>query len=149
MTESAVTLLQALIRCASVTPADHGALAILENRLRGAGFETHVLRFSDADTPDIDNLFAKIGVGGPHLTFAGHTDVVPPGDVGKWQSDPFSGTIENGQIYGRGAADMKGGVAASVAAVLNYIQTHGVPKGTISFLITGDEEGPADRKSVV
>ena len=143
MSMDAVELLQSLIRCASVTPADNGALGIVADALKTAGFDTHIVRFSDENTPDIDNLFAKIGTGAPHLTFAGHTDVVPPGDAGKWQSDPFSGTIDNGQIYGRGAADMKGGVAASVAAVFNYIQTHGLPKGTISFLITGDEEGPA------
>ena len=143
MSTGAVDLLQSLIRCASVTPADNGALGLLESLLKKAGFETHILRFSDKNTPDIDNLFAKIGSGAPHITFAGHTDVVPAGDTAKWQDDPFAGTIRDGQIYGRGAADMKGGVAASVVAVLNFIQTHGVPKGTISFLITGDEEGPA------
>ena len=143
MTLGVVELLQGLIRCASVTPADNGALGLLQGILQTAGFETHILRFSDKNTPDIDNLFAKIGTGAPHITFAGHTDVVPAGDSAKWQFDPFSATIKDGQIYGRGAADMKGGVAAAVVAVLNHITAHGAPKGTISFLITGDEEGPA------
>ena len=82
MSMDAVDLLQSLIRCASVTPADNGALGIVADALKTAGFDTHIVRFSDENTPDIDNLFAKIGVGAPHLTFAGHTDVVPPGDVG-------------------------------------------------------------------
>ncbi len=139
----AISLLQDLIRCASVTPKDDGALGVLERALKSAGFETHIVRFSEAGTPDIDNLFAKIGSGVPHITFAGHTDVVPTGDVSKWTQPPFGGNIVNGKIYGRGAADMKGGVAASVAAALAYLEKHGTPKGTISFLITGDEEGPA------
>lgn len=139
----AVSLLQDLVRCASVTPKDDGALGVLERALKSAGFETHIVRFSEAGTPDIDNLFAKIGSGAPHITFAGHTDVVPTGDVSKWTQPPFGGNIVNGKIYGRGTADMKGGVAASVAAALAYLEQHGAPKGTISFLITGDEEGPA------
>ena len=139
----AISLLQDLIRCASVTPKDEGALSVLERALKTAGFETHIVRFTEAGTPDIDNLFAKIGSGAPHITFAGHTDVVPTGDVSKWTHLPFGGDIVDGKIYGRGAADMKGGVAASVAASLAYIEKHGAPKGAISFLITGDEEGPA------
>ncbi len=138
-----ISLLQQLVRCASVTPQDEGALAVLEQALQQADFETHLVRFSEAGTPDIDNLFAKIGSGTPHLVFAGHTDVVPSGDVSSWTHPPFGAEIVDGKIYGRGTADMKGGVAASVAAVLNHLAKHGAPKGTISFLITGDEEGPA------
>ncbi len=139
----AISLLQDLIRCASVTPKDDGALDVLQRALQTAGLETQIVRFSEAGTPDIDNLFAKIGSGAPHITFAGHTDVVPTGDVSKWTQPPFGGNIVNGKIYGRGATDMKGGVAAAVAAAFAYLVKHGAPEGTISFLITGDEEGPA------
>jgi succinyl-diaminopimelate desuccinylase len=139
----AVSLARDLIRCPSVTPADAGALGVLEDALKAAGFETHRVTFTEPGTPDIDNLFAKIGAGAPHLAFAGHTDVVPPGIVTRWSFDPFSGEIADGKIFGRGASDMKGGIAAFAAAVLGYVEDHGPPKGTISFLITGDEEGPS------
>lgn len=140
---SAVALLRDLIRCPSVTPQEGGALALLETRLKAAGFSTHRLTFSEAGTPDVDNLFARIGTERPCLVFAGHTDVVPVGDAAAWRHDPFSGEIENGMIFGRGACDMKGGVAAFVAATLGWLETHGTPKGSIAFLLTGDEEGPA------
>lgn len=137
---NAVEIAQALIRCPSVTPAEGGALDVLGKILRDAGFEVHRVPFTDANTPDIDNLFAKIGSGAPHFVFAGHTDVVPPGDLARWTHSPFSGEIANGELYGRGACDMKGAVAAFAAAAVRF----GKPKrGTISFLITGDEEGPA------
>ena len=136
-------LTRALIRCASVTPAEGGALALLEGVLQGAGFTAHRLVFSAPGTADIDNLYARIGTGAPHLMFAGHTDVVPAGDRAQWRHDPFAGEIVDGMIYGRGACDMKGGVAASVAAALSFVQSHGAPRGSISFLLTGDEEGPA------
>ncbi len=138
-----IAILQALIRCPSVTPEEGGALHYLAGLLGEAGFETHIVRFSETGTPDVDNLFARIGDGEPHLVFAGHTDVVPPGDLTRWRFDPFSGEIADGMIFGRGAADMKGGVAAFAAAVLNYIVRSGPPNGTISLLITGDEEGPS------
>lgn len=138
-----VDLLQALIRCPSVTPQDAGALDVLERVLREAGFAVHRLRFSAPGTPDIDNLYARIGTGAPHLTFAGHTDVVPPGDAAQWRFDPFSAELTEGCVWGRGAVDMKGGVAASVAATLQHLAEFGQPNGSISFLITGDEEGPA------
>ncbi len=138
-----IAILQALIRCPSVTPEEGGALHYLAGLLGEAGFETHIVRFSEAGTPDVDNLFARIGEGEPHLVFAGHTDVVPPGDLTRWRFDPFSGEIADGMIFGRGAADMKGGVAAFAAAALNYIARSGPPNGTISLLITGDEEGPS------
>lgn len=139
----AVSLTRDLLHCPSVTPADAGALGVVEKALKGAGFETHRLVFTEPGTPDVDNLFAKIGAGAPHLTFAGHTDVVPPGDVKRWRFDPFSGEIAEGKIFGRGASDMKGGVAAFVAAAIAYVAENGTPKGAISFLITGDEEGPS------
>jgi succinyl-diaminopimelate desuccinylase len=139
----AVALTRDLIRCPSVTPADAGALGVLETALKDAGFETHRLVFTEPGTPDIDNLFAKIGSGRPHTAFAGHTDVVPPGDVKRWRFDPFSGEIADGKIFGRGASDMKGAIAAFAAAALAYVAEHGAPRGAISFLITGDEEGPS------
>ena len=139
-----VELTRALIQRPSVTPADAGALDILENRLKAAGFATHRLPFSDEGTPDIDNLYARIGDSAPFLLFAGHTDVVPTGDLAKWRVDPFAGEIVDGEILGRGAADMKGGIAAFAAAAFAFIEKHGAPKkGSIGFLITGDEEGPA------
>jgi succinyl-diaminopimelate desuccinylase len=140
-----VALAQALIRCPSVTPADAGALDVLEAALAGLGFACHRLPFSAPGTPDVDNLYARWGEGGPHFCFAGHTDVVPPGDRAGWSIDPFAGTIVDGQLYGRGAADMKGAIAAFVAAAAATIARRpaGRPPGRISLLITGDEEGPA------
>jgi succinyl-diaminopimelate desuccinylase len=139
----ALSITRDLLRCPSVTPADAGALDVLERRLKDAGFATHRLLFHEEGTPDVDNLFAKIGEGRPHLVFAGHTDVVPSGDPARWRFDPFSGEIANGKIFGRGASDMKGGIAAFAAAAIDYVKERGVPRGAISFLITGDEEGPA------
>jgi succinyl-diaminopimelate desuccinylase len=140
---SSVSILRDLIRCPSVTPDDAGALGLLEGVLKQAGFETHRVVFSEKGYPDTDNLYARIGTGSPSLLFAGHTDVVPTGDASKWRFDPFSAEIADGMIWGRGAVDMKGGIAASVAATLAYVQKHGAPTGSIAFLITGDEEGPA------
>jgi len=139
----ALSIARDLIRCASVTPDDKGALAIVEALLQQAGFETWRVVFREDGWPDIDNLYARIGSGHPHLVFAGHTDVVPPGDAATWRFDPFSAEIADGCLWGRGAVDMKGGIAASLAAVLAYISDNGAPAGAISFLITGDEEGPA------
>ncbi len=129
-------LAQALIRCASVTPADAGAQDVLADALRGLGFMVTPLRFGA-----IENLFARIGTGSPHVCFAGHTDVVPVG-AGQWQSEPFAAEVRNGVLYGRGACDMKGGIAAFVAAAAQHLAA-GAPNGSISLLITGDEEGPA------
>jgi len=139
-----VALLQDLIRCPSVTPAEGGALDLLERVLGEAGFACRRLTFSDQGTPDVQNLFARIGSGSPHFCFAGHTDVVPPGEDRLWRHPPFAGEIENGVIYGRGACDMKGSVAAFAAAAIGFAQKHrdGMP-GSVSLLITGDEEGPA------
>ncbi|MGJ5070081.1 succinyl-diaminopimelate desuccinylase [Bradyrhizobium oligotrophicum] len=137
----ALTIARDLIRCPSVTPADAGALGVLEDLLKQAGFQTHRVTFSEAGTADVDNLYARIGTEGPHITFAGHTDVVPPGDEAAWSLGAFSGEVKDGYIYGRGAVDMKGGIACSVAAALDYLRDNGGrPKGSISFLITGDEE---------
>ncbi len=141
----AVSIARDLIRCRSVTPADAGALGVLEDLLKGAGFAVHRVTFGEPGTTDIDNLYARIGDSAPHITFAGHTDVVPPGDEGAWSIGAFSGGVKDGFIYGRGAVDMKGGIACSVAAVLEHLRDHGGKargdgKGSISFLITGDEE---------
>src|SRR6201999_3155516 len=137
----ALSIAQALIRCPSVTPLDAGALGVLETLLKAYDFETHRVTFSEAGTADVDNLYARIGTDGPHLTFAGHTDVVPAGDESAWSQGAFSGEVKDGFLYGRGAVDMKGGIACSVAAVLEYLAANdGQPKGSISFLITGDEE---------
>ncbi|MCC8973185.1 succinyl-diaminopimelate desuccinylase [Bradyrhizobium brasilense] len=141
----AVSITRDLVRCPSVTPADAGALGVLESLLKAAGFEVHRVTFSEPGTADVDNLYARIGTSAPHITFAGHTDVVPPGDEAAWTLGAFSGEVKDGYLYGRGAVDMKGGIACGVAAVLQYLQDHGGKpqengNGSISFLITGDEE---------
>ncbi len=138
-----VPLLQDLIRCRSVTPHEGGALTVLENLLSAHGFVCQRLIFKDQDTPDVENLFARIGSAQPHLCFAGHTDVVPVGDEANWKHEPFAAEIKAGVLYGRGATDMKGSVAAFAAAAVDYVKHSGKPAGSISFLITGDEEGPA------
>ncbi|MCV0425909.1 MAG: succinyl-diaminopimelate desuccinylase, partial [Roseibium sp.] len=144
MSSSAVAIAQDLIRCPSVTPAEGGALSTLETILSGAGFTVSRVTFQDEDTPDVENLFASIGSGKPHFVFAGHTDVVPAGAEGDWRHGPFDGTIADGVLYGRGAVDMKGGIASFAAAALDFVNDNGTDfGGTISFLITGDEEGPA------
>jgi succinyl-diaminopimelate desuccinylase len=136
-------LLQALIRCPSVTPAEGGALALLQSVLEPLGFAVERPVFSEAGTPDVENLYARLGSAGPHLMFAGHTDVVPPGNEALWSHPPFSGAIADGYLYGRGAVDMKGGIACFAAALARYCERHGKPAGSVSFLITGDEEGPS------
>jgi succinyl-diaminopimelate desuccinylase len=138
-----VGIAQSLIRCRSVTPAEGGALRFLERLFKDAGFDAHRVTFDAPGTPSVENLFAKIGSGAPHLAFAGHTDVVPPGDEARWKHGAFAGEVKDGVLYGRGAVDMKGGIAAFAAAALDYAKANkGKLKGTISFLITGDEEGP-------
>ena len=136
-------LLQDLIACNSVTPLEGGALAVLQSVLEPLGFSIERPVFSDANTPDIENLYATRGTTGPHLMFAGHTDVVPTGEPAKWTHGPFSGAIENGVLYGRGAVDMKGAIACFIAA-LARLKAKGIHlPGSVSLLITGDEEGPA------
>ncbi len=127
-------LARALIRCASVTPADDGAMDVMDRALSELGFSVERLEFGT--TP---NLFARRGSGEPHLCFAGHTDVVPPGDASLWTHPPFAADVADGMLFGRGAVDMKGGIAAFVAACARYRPA----RGSISLLITGDEEGPA------
>lgn len=138
-----VANLSALIRCPSVTPAEGGALGVLESLLAPLGFSVDRPVFSAAGTADIENLYARIGEAGPHLMFAGHTDVVPPGDEANWSHAPFGADIDNGQLYGRGAVDMKGGIACFIAAFARFADEKGKPQGQVSLLITGDEEGPA------
>jgi succinyl-diaminopimelate desuccinylase len=139
-----VTLTQALIRCPSVTPVDAGALGVLEYALKPLGFVCHRLPFSAPGTPDVDNLYARLGASGPNLCFAGHTDVVPVGDETAWSHPPFAATIADGILYGRGAVDMKTAIACFAAATARYLEEQGDTfTGSISFLITGDEEGPA------
>jgi len=141
MSSYAIQLAQKLVRCPSVTPAEGGALDLLQDELGKLGFDCKRLPFGDGEKR-IDNLFARRGTDGPHFAFAGHTDVVPVGDITKWQHDPFGGALVHGKLYGRGAADMKGGVAAFVAAVAMFDATE--QAGSISLIITGDEEGDAD-----
>ena len=137
-----LALSQALIRCPSVTPADHGALGVIEEALKRLGFACHRLTFEGNGGGPVDNLYARLGEGAPHLAFAGHSDVVPPGDPAAWRVDPFAGEVLDGMLYGRGAVDMKGAIGAFVAATARFLTEHR-PAGSISCLITGDEEGPA------
>lgn len=136
---------QALIRCPSVTPDQAGALDYMESVLADAGFSCRRLIFGgDAGEAQVDNLYARIGTARPALCFAGHVDVVPPGDEASWSHPPFAADVADGVLYGRGASDMKGGVAAMMAAALRHIAENGPPAaGSISFLMTADEEGRA------
>ncbi len=131
-----------LIRCPSVTPEEGGALELLQSTLEGMGFECQRLLFTEDGTPDVDNLYARLGDGDPNFCFAGHTDVVPVGARDEWSADPFAAEVKDGVLFGRGASDMKGAIAAFAAAVRRYLDD-GAPHGSISFLITGDEEGPS------
>ena len=144
MTADPVAIARDLLRCPSVTPAEGGALSFLEGMLKAAGFTVHRMTFKEPGADDVENLYARIGTAAPHLMFAGHTDVVPQGDEKAWKHPPFGGEVAGDTLYGRGAVDMKGGIACAVAAVLDHLGTRGgKPKGSISFLITGDEEGIA------
>jgi succinyl-diaminopimelate desuccinylase len=143
MTADPVAIARELVRCPSVTPAEGGALRYLETVLKAAGFTVHRMTFSEPGADDVENLYARIGDGAPNLMFAGHTDVVPPGDETSWTHPPFAGESDGTELFGRGAVDMKGGIACAVAAVLDYLAQRDKPKGSISFLITGDEEGIA------
>src|SRR3954464_12171523 len=142
MSADPITLARDLLSCPSVTPAEGGALNLIERVLKDAGFTVHRVTFEEPGTEPIENLYARIGTDAPHLMFAGHTDVVPPGDETRWSHPPFASEIENGVLYGRGAVDMKGSIACKIAATLDHLAAQeGKPKGSISFLITGDEEG--------
>jgi succinyl-diaminopimelate desuccinylase len=138
MSADVVDIAKNLISCPSVTPVDAGAQEYLAGFLKSLDFECHHLKFED-----VPNLFARIGTGKPHLCYAGHTDVVPPGAEKDWKHGPFNPVVENGKLYGRGASDMKGSVAAFAAAAMEFLKSNKDFKGSISFLITGDEEGPA------
>ena len=139
-----VAIARDLIRCRSVTPDEGGALAYLQGLLERAGFDVHRAIFAEPGTAPVDNLYARVGTSRPNLMFAGHTDVVPPGNEGAWSHPPFAGEIAGERLYGRGAVDMKGGIACFVAAALDYLAAHGgKPNGSISLLITGDEESVA------
>ncbi|MEM7288811.1 MAG: succinyl-diaminopimelate desuccinylase, partial [Pseudomonadota bacterium] len=135
-------ILQTLISCPSVTPLEGGALSYLESVLTDLGFCVERITFADQDTPDVENLYARLGEASPHVMFAGHTDVVPVGDETQWTSGPFAGEVRDGMMFGRGAVDMKGGIACFLAAVEAYLADNEL-QGSISFLITGDEEGPS------
>jgi succinyl-diaminopimelate desuccinylase len=143
MAADPIALARDLLRCPSVTPAEGGALALLEGLLKRSGFTVHRVVFAEPGTAPVDNLYARIGTGAPNLVFAGHTDVVPPGDAAAWTHPPFAAETAGDTLYGRGAVDMKGAIACALAASLDYVAERGQPKGSISFLITGDEEGVA------
>jgi succinyl-diaminopimelate desuccinylase len=144
MTADPLAIARDLIRCRSVTPEDGGALGFLQGLLEQAGFKVQRTIFTEAGTAPIDNLYARIGLAQPNLLFAGHTDVVPAGNEATWSHPPFAGEVDGDMLYGRGAVDMKGGIACFVAAVLDHLAANGGrPKGSISLLITGDEESVA------
>jgi succinyl-diaminopimelate desuccinylase len=138
-----VALAQALIKRPSVTPRDEGVLGVLEAALQPLGFRCERMPFSEPGTPDVDNLYARRGGTGRHFCFAGHSDVVPVGDLNGWTVAPFAGEVHNGTLYGRGAADMKGAIAAFAAAAQRFLGARPDFDGSISLLITGDEEGPS------
>ena len=115
-----VALARDLLRCPSVTPAEAGALGLIERLLKQSGFAVHRVTFAEPGTAPVENLFARIGDTSPHLVFAGHTDVVPPGAAASWSHPPFAGEITDGTLYGRGAVDMKGAVACAIAAALEH-----------------------------
>lgn len=137
-----IYLLKKLIRFRSVTPNEAGALSFLQKITERIGFTVSRPVFSDYNTPSVENLYARYGNAEPHLMFAGHTDVVPPGDEMKWSHPPFAGNIAGGFLYGRGAVDMKGSIVCFLSAFVRFIQKQQM-NGSISLLITGDEEGPA------
>lgn len=138
-----VALTQALVRCASVTPVEGGALDLIAAALKCESYGVHRPVFSEPGTPDVENLYARIGTEAPLFVIAGHSDVVPVGNEAAWTRSPFAGTIQDGMLYGRGACDMKGGLASMIAAAIRYRRENPTAPGSIAFLITGDEEGPA------
>ncbi len=142
-TADPIEILSRLIAFPSVTPDDAGSLGYLEGLLGGAGWRIEQVTFSAPGTPDVANLIATVGTGGPHLVFCGHVDVVPPGDAARWQVPPFTGSVAGGYVHGRGAVDMKGGIAAFLAAALPFAAARPAGAGTVTLLLTADEEGPA------
>lgn len=137
-----VALALALIRCPSVTPHEAGALTLIERVLEPEGWRSHRMTMREPGTPDVENLYARAGAEDPNLCFAGHTDVVPAGREADWRHPPFAGVVDGGVLYGRGAVDMKGAIACFMAAAVRCRRA-GSARGSISFLITGDEEGPS------
>ena len=139
-----ITLTQALVKCQSITPKDDGALLVVQNHLSSMGFDCSPLLFSGNGSYEVKNLFATIGSDGPHLAFAGHTDVVPPGNESSWKHPPFSAIIEGDKLFGRGTEDMKSNIACFISATEKFLKKNGKNfGGKISFIITGDEEGEA------
>ena len=135
-----IQLTQSLVKCASVTPKDDGALEVVHKHLNELGFNCHYLKFSGSNSYEVNNLFATIGSSGKHFAYAGHTDVVPVGNENSWKHSPFSGKIEGGKLYGRGSEDMKSSVACFISATKRFIDKYKNLPGQISFIITGDEE---------
>ena len=139
-----ITLTQALVKCQSITPNDDGALLVVQDHLSSMGFDCSPLLFSGNGSYEVKNLFATIGSDGPHLAFAGHTDVVPPGNESSWKHPPFSAIIEDDKLFGRGTEDMKSNIACFISATEKFLKKNGKNfGGKISFIITGDEEGEA------
>ncbi|MCB1501052.1 MAG: succinyl-diaminopimelate desuccinylase [Bauldia sp.] len=138
-----VEILSRLIACPSVTPDDAGAFAYLTGQLADAGWRTEQVTFTAPDTPNVANLLATAGADGPHIVFCGHVDVVPPGDAARWSHPPFSGAVAGGYVHGRGAVDMKGGVAAFLAAAIPFVAGRAARPGRVTLLLTADEEGPS------
>lgn len=144
MTSDTIRLAQELIRQPSVTPDDGCGIGVMKDYLEVLGFTCHILVFEDEEHGRVHNLYARIGEGSPNFCFAGHTDVVPPGNPAAWREGPYSAHITEGRLYGRGAEDMKGAIAAFATAASRFLHASGgkPPKGSLSFLLTGDEEGP-------
>jgi succinyl-diaminopimelate desuccinylase len=135
-----VSLARDLVRCQSVTPKDDGAINVVAKNLKKLGFKCQIMEFKEKGTPQIKNLYAKIGKNSPNFCFAGHTDVVPVGDLKSWTVNPFGGVIKNQKLIGRGVSDMKGSIACFIAAVSEFLKKNKKMNGSISLLITGDEE---------
>ena len=136
-------LAKELIKFPTVTPVDAGIMKFLEKKLKSIGFKTKILEFKDRNCKSVKNIYARLGTISPNFCYAGHVDVVPPGNINNWSSNPFKPTIKNGKLIGRGASDMKSSVASFIAAVSDFVSNNKKFKGSISLLITGDEEGIA------
>lgn len=142
--DGAVKLAAELVRCPSITPQEGGALDLLQACLEGLGFTCERMPFAEKGWQAVDNLYARLGTAKPFLSFAGHSDVVPPGEIKNWRVPPFAGAIEEGRLVGRGVSDMKGAIAAFVAAAARFVADEKKTfTGSLGLLITGDEEGPA------
>lgn len=139
-TISEVSLAKDLVKCQSVTPKDDGAINVVAKNLKKLGFKCQIMEFQEKGTAKIKNLYARIGKSSPNFCFAGHTDVVPVGDLKSWTVNPFGGVIKNQKLIGRGVSDMKGSIACFISAVSEFLKKNKKLKGSISFLITGDEE---------